>query len=43
MTGFLVLLSADQIIDTDMTIENAMKMVLSGGLLSPETIGVTKS
>jgi uncharacterized membrane protein len=43
MTGFLVLLSADQIIDTDMSIENAMKMVLSGGLLSPETIGVTKS
>ena len=43
MTGFLVLLSADQIIDTDMTIENAMKMVLSGGLLSPETIEITKS
>ena len=39
MTGFLVLLSAEQIIDTDMTIEDAMKMVLSGGLLSPETIG----
>ncbi len=39
MTGFLVLLSAEQIIDTDMSIEDAMKMVLSGGLLSPETIG----
>jgi uncharacterized membrane protein len=39
MTGFLVLLSQDQIIDTQMTIEDAMKMVLSGGLLSPETIG----
>ena len=39
MTGFLVLLSKEQIIDTDMTIEDAMKMVLSGGLLSPETIG----
>jgi uncharacterized membrane protein len=39
MTGFLVLLSPEQIIDTDMTIEDAMKMVLSGGLLSPEVIG----
>jgi uncharacterized membrane protein len=38
MTGFLVLLAAEEIIDTDMTIENAMRMVLSGGLLSPETI-----
>lgn len=39
MTRFLVLLSAEEIIDTDMTIEDAMKMVLSGGLLSPEAIG----
>lgn len=39
MTGFLVLLSAEQIIDTDISMEDAMKMVLSGGLLSPEAIG----
>ena len=39
MTGFLVLLSEEQIIDTNMTMEEAMKMVLSGGLLSPEAIG----
>ena len=39
MTGFLVLLSEEQIIDTDITMEEAMKMVLSGGLLSPEAIG----
>lgn len=39
MTGFLVMLSPEEIIDTDMTIEDAMKMVLSGGLLSPEAIG----
>jgi uncharacterized membrane protein len=39
MTGFLVLLSTEQIIDTDMSMEDAMKMVLSGGLLSPEVIG----
>ena len=32
-------LCLDQIIDTEMTIEDAMKMVLSGGLLSPENIG----
>jgi uncharacterized membrane protein len=38
MTGFLVLLSTDDIIDTDLSIEDAMKMVLSGGLLSPEVI-----
>jgi uncharacterized membrane protein len=39
MTGFLVLLSPEEVIDTDLTIEDAMKMVLSGGLLSPEAIG----
>jgi uncharacterized membrane protein len=39
MTGFLVMLSAKDIFDTDMTIEDAMKMILSGGLLSPEAIG----
>ena len=38
MTGFLVLLSAEDIMDTDLTINDAMRMVLSGGLLSPETI-----
>jgi uncharacterized membrane protein len=38
MTGFLVLLCAEDIFDTDLTIENAMRMVLSGGLLTPDTI-----
>jgi uncharacterized membrane protein len=38
MTGFLVLLSAEDILDTDLTIEDAMRMVLSGGLLSPKVI-----
>ena len=41
MTGFLVLLDAKDIIDTDLTIDDAMRMVLSGGLLSPQTIGST--
>lgn len=38
MTGFLVLLSAEDILDTDLTVDEAMRMVLSGGLLSPERI-----
>ena len=38
MTGFLVLLSTKDIINTDITVEDAMKMVLSGGLVSPEKI-----
>ncbi len=38
MTGFLVLLAAEDILDTDLTIDDAMRMVLSGGLLSPQTI-----
>ena len=39
MTGFLVLLSSEDIIDTDITVEDAMKMVLSGGLVTPEKVG----
>jgi len=38
MTGYLVLLSTEEIIDTDLSIVYAMKMVLSGGLLSQEVI-----
>ena len=38
MTGFLVLLSSEEIIDTNMTVQDAMKMVLSGGLLTPDAI-----
>jgi uncharacterized membrane protein len=32
-------LAEEEIIDTDMTMEDAMKMVLSGGLLTPDIIG----
>ena len=39
MTGFLVLLSSEEIIDTDMTVQDAMRMVLSSGLLTPDSIG----
>jgi uncharacterized membrane protein len=38
MTGFLVLLSPEDIFDTEITIEQAMRMVLSGGLLCPDSI-----
>lgn len=38
MTGFLVMIAAEDIIDTDITVDEAMRMVLSGGLLSPDSI-----
>ena len=38
MTGFLVLLPPEDIIDTDLSIDDAMRMVLSGGLLYPDSI-----
>jgi uncharacterized membrane protein len=38
MTGFLVLLPEGEIFDTALSIEQAMRMILSGGLLCPDTI-----
>jgi uncharacterized membrane protein len=38
MTGFLVLLSTADIIDTDISVEDAMKMILSGGLVTPDSV-----
>ncbi len=35
-TGFVILLPPNEITDTDLTIDEAMRMVVSGGLLSPE-------
>lgn len=40
MTGFLVLLPAEDIIDTNLSVDEAMRMVLSGGLLSPDKIAL---
>jgi uncharacterized membrane protein len=39
MTGFLVLLSVEDIVDTDISVEAAMKMILSGGLVTPDSVG----
>lgn len=34
-TGFLVLVPEDQVIPLEMTVEDALKMVMSGGIVSP--------
>jgi uncharacterized membrane protein len=36
-TGFLLLLPADEVQFTDITVEDGVKMIVSGGVLSPET------
>jgi uncharacterized membrane protein len=35
MTGFIVVVDDDKLIDCDMTLEEASKMILSAGLVSP--------
>lgn len=37
-SGWVAVLSVDQVYDTDMTIQDAMQMVLSGGIVAPERI-----
>lgn len=37
-TGFLVLVPESEVIETDMTIEEAFRMVVSGGIVTPDTI-----
>ncbi len=37
MTGFVVLIDDDKVFDSDMTLEEAGKMVLSAGLVAPES------
>lgn len=37
MTGFVVLVDDDKVFDSDMTLEEAGKMVLSAGLVAPES------
>ena len=41
-SGNLAILPEDQIIETDMTVEEAMKIVLSGGLLIPDRFQPTE-
>lgn len=37
-TGFLMFLRAELILDTDLSVEEAAKLMISGGILSPETM-----
>lgn len=37
MTGFIVIVENERLIDCDMTLEEASKMILSAGLVSPES------
>ncbi len=41
-TGWLMLVREEEVIDTDLTIEQAMQMVLSGGLVSPSFLRFSK-
>ncbi|MFC2044681.1 DUF502 domain-containing protein [Chloroflexota bacterium] len=38
LSGFLLMISAEDIVDTNLTIDEAMRMLLSAGLLSKENI-----
>jgi uncharacterized membrane protein len=38
-TGYLELVPLEQLEETDLTVEEAIKMVVSGGMLSPDVIG----
>jgi uncharacterized membrane protein len=40
-TGFLELIPANEILQTELTVEEAFKMVISGGIVSPETLKTT--
>jgi len=41
VTGFLVILPVQNVIHTDIPVEEAFKMILSGGLISPERLPLT--
>ena len=38
-TGFFVIVPQDEVMITDMTVEEAFKMIISGGIVSPEALG----
>lgn len=40
-TGFFELISADEVLQSEMTVEEAFKMIISGGIVSPETLKIT--
>ena len=42
MTGFIIIADDDKVFDSEMTLEEASKMILSAGLVSPESFDVGK-
>jgi uncharacterized membrane protein len=41
-TGFLEIIPTDEVIETDLTIEDGFKMILSGGVVSPDVLNALK-
>ena len=39
-TGFMLIVPADQLRDTDLTVEEALKMIVSAGVVVPPTLGL---
>ena len=39
MTGFMIIVDDEKVFDSEMTLEEASKLILSAGLVSPETLG----
>jgi uncharacterized membrane protein len=42
-SAFLQILPMDRVIETDLTLEQAMSMVMTGGAVGPETIQYSKT
>ena len=42
-SAFLQVLPLDRVTDTDMTMEQAMSMIMTGGAVGPETIRFTRA
>jgi len=42
-TGFFELIPAEEVIETTMTVEEAFKMIISGGILSPDFVKLSKT
>lgn len=41
-TGFFEIIPVDEVLQTNLTIEDAFKMIISGGILSPDALTLTK-
>ncbi len=41
-SGFVVMLPPDEVLDTDLTVPEAMQLIFSGGLISPKSIKTSK-